>query len=167
MATNTSADEKFFALLKTFDTAMLTTMDGAQQMHARPMAIAEVEASGDLIFFTDRASGKVLELERCPEVCVICQEGWKKSLTLSGRAELFVDTQKAEQLWRKTYQTWFPGGPTDPSLLMIRVRGARGEYWDNSGLQGVKYMVQAVKALSTKTHPDPDSVDEHGKVVLR
>jgi general stress protein 26 len=162
-----SSAEKFRELLKSFDTAMLTTINNAGEMHSRPLAIAEVEPSGDILFFTDKASGKVFELEQRPQISISCQEGWKKSLTLRGNAELFRDTEKAKQIWRKTYQTWFPGGPDDPNLLMIRVRGEQGEYWDNSGLQGVKYMFKAVKAVATGTRPAPDSVEEHGRVKMR
>jgi hypothetical protein len=37
---------------------------------------------------------------------------------------------KAKELWDPNYQTWFPAGPTDPHLALIRVRVERAEYWD-------------------------------------
>ncbi len=167
MPTEKSPAEKFHEILQKFDTAILTTVDNAGQMHARPMAIAEIEPGGDVIFLTDKNSGKIDELESHPEVCVTCQDGWKNTLTLNGTAQIFRDIEKARKIWRKTYQTWFPGGPDDPNLIMIRVRGTHGEYWDNSGLQGIKYMAKSVKAIATGTRPSPDTVDEHGTVTLR
>ena len=162
-----SAEEKFREVLSKFDTAILNTFNESGQMHARPMAIAEVEPSGDVIFFTDHHAAKTDEIEANPDVSVTCQDGWKNTLTLSGKAEVFRDAEKARKNWRKTYQTWFPNGPDDPNLIMIRVRGEHGEYWDNSGLQGIKYMAKAVKAIATKTRPSADTTDEHGTVKLR
>ena len=163
---NPDPAEKFREVLEKFDTAMLTTLNASGQMHARPMAIAEIESTGDIIFFTDNHSGKIDEIKSHPQVSVTCQDGWKNTLTLTGTAEIFRDTAKAKKIWRKTYQTWFPNGPDDPNLTMIRVRGEHGEYWDNSGLQGVKYMFKAVKAIATKSRPSPDTTDEHGKIKL-
>lgn len=123
------AQEKFREVLQKFDTAMLTTVDASGRMHARPMAIAEIEDSGDIVFLTDKHSGKVEEIQGRPQVCVTCQNGWKDTLTVTaGVASVFQDDAKAQKIWRKTYQTWFPGGPNDPNLIMIRVRGEQGEY---------------------------------------
>jgi general stress protein 26 len=158
--------QKFFETLRKFNTAMLTTINASGQLHARPMAIAEIEPNGNLIFFTDDRSVKVDELTQNPEASVTCQNGWKDTVVVRGKAEVFRDTAKARRLWRKTYQTWFPDGPDDPTLIMIRVTGEQGEYWDNSGAQGIQYMFKAAKAIATRSRPEPDTVDEHGIVNL-
>jgi general stress protein 26 len=159
--------EKFKEVLGKFDTAMLTTINGEGQMHSRPMAIAELEENGDLIFFTNQESAKIQEIEGNPAASATCQNSWKDSVVIRGTASLFRDAAKAKKLWRKTYQTWFPGGRDDPSLVMIRLRGEFAEYWDNSGAQGIKYLFKAAKAIATRSRPEPDSVDEHGTVKLR
>ena len=159
--------EKFEEVLRKFDTAILTTLDDEGKFHSRPMAIADVEENGDVVFFTDKGSPKAQEIRNDAHVAVSCQNSWKDTVVLRGTATLFKDTAKAKKLWRKTYQTWFPGGPDDPNLAMIRVRGESGEYWDNSGVQGLKYVIKAVKAIATGKRPDPDTVDEHGIVKLR
>jgi hypothetical protein len=38
--------------------------------------------------------------------------------------------------------------------VLLRVDGQAGEYWDNSDTSGVKYLVEAGKALLTSTRPD-------------
>jgi general stress protein 26 len=159
--------EKFFEVLKKFDTAVLTTIDSDNQFHARPMAIAEVEEGGDIIFLTDKSSGKTREIEDDPRVSVSCQNGWKDTVVLRGSATIFRDVAKAKKIWKKSFQTWFPGGPDDPNIAMIRVRAEAGEYWDNSGVQGIKYMVKAVKAIAARKRPEPDTADEQGVVKLR
>lgn len=164
---NELSKEKFREVLGKFDTAILTTITPQDKMHARPMAIADVEGTGDVVFVTDEASGKTKEIEANPQVSVTCQNGWKDTVVLRGTATVFRNTAKARAIWKKSFQTWFPGGPDDPNLVMIRVHGEEGEYWDNSGVQGIKYMVKAVKAVATGTRPEPDTVDEHGVVNLR
>jgi general stress protein 26 len=159
--------EKFFEVLKKFDTAVLTTSHSSDKLHARPMAIAEIEESGDIIFVTDKSSGKTKEIEENSRVLVTCQNGWKDTVVLQGSATVFRDNAKAKKIWKKSFQTWFPGGPDDPNIAMIRVRAEGGEYWDNSGVQGIKYMVKAVKAIATHKRPEPDTSDEHGVVNLR
>jgi general stress protein 26 len=159
--------EKFQEVLGKFDTAVLTTLDDEGKFHSRPMAIAEIDEGGDLIFFTDQGSPKAKEIKENAQVAVSCQNGWKDTVVLRGTASVFRDAAKAKKLWRKTFQTWFPGGPDDPNLAMIRVRGESGEYWDNSGVQGLKYVAKAVKAIATGKRPEPDTVDEHGVVKLR
>jgi hypothetical protein len=52
------------------------------------------------------------------------------------------------------WKVWFPGGKDDPNLLLLRVDGKEGEYWDNSGLSGVKYVLEAGKALLTGSRPN-------------
>lgn len=159
--------KKFREVLGKFDTAVLTTINQDGKIHSRPMAIAEIEENGDVIFFTDENSAKAQEIEHNPSASVSCQNGWKDTVVIRGTASVFRDMDKAKKLWRKTYQTWFPKGADDPRLVMIRVRGEAAEYWDNSGVQGLKYIFKAVKAIASKSRPEPDSTDEHGIVNLR
>jgi hypothetical protein len=53
------------------------------------------------------------------------------------------------------------------SLRCPRVDGQTGEYWDNSGTSGVKYLIEAGKVLLTGTRPEIDRDPKvHGKVEL-
>lgn len=47
----------------------------------------------------------------------------------------------------------------------MRVDGQAGEYWDNGGVGGVKYLLEVGKALLTGSRPDVgDDPKVHGKV---
>lgn len=62
---------------------------------------------------------------------------------------------------------WFPGGKDDLNLVLLRVNGTAGEYWDNSGTSGLKYLIEAGSALITGSRPDVGEDPEvHGKVGL-
>ena len=50
-------------------------------------------------------------------------------VSLSGTAQVVIDRAKAEELWDPSYQAWFPGGPSDPDLAMIKVTVELAEYW--------------------------------------
>ncbi len=47
-------------------------------------------------------------------------------VVVSGRGEVVQNPEKAKELWSVTATAWFPGGPTDPNLGLIRVRPADG-----------------------------------------
>ena len=162
----TSPDTKLKDLLEEFDVAMLATRTSEGQLRARPMALAEVESEGTLWFLTDRRSAKVEELERDGHVLVTMQSR-AKFVSLSGMASPVEDRARVARLWKLEWQAWFPGGKDDPNLVLLRVEGDAGEYWDNSGTSGVKYLVEVGKALLTGTRPDvAGDAKVHAKVGL-
>jgi general stress protein 26 len=162
----TSPDTKLRGLLEEFDVAMLATRTKDGQLRARPMALAEVEPGGTLWFLTDRHSAKVDEIERDVQVLVTMQSK-TKFVSLSGTAAPVEDRARVARLWKLEWQAWFPGGKDDPNLVLLRVDGDEGEYWDNSGTSGVKYLVEVGKALLTGDRPDVHGDPKvHGKVDL-
>ena len=38
-----------------------------------------------------------------------------------------------EELWNPFVEAWLPQGPTDPSVVLIKVDGHTAEYWDTHG----------------------------------
>ncbi|WP_422930242.1 pyridoxamine 5'-phosphate oxidase family protein [Singulisphaera sp. PoT] len=165
MATATT-ENKLQELLEDFSDAMLGTRSLEGQLRARPMALAEVEDDGTLWFITDRHSGKVDELASDNHV-VVTMQSRSKFVSLSGKASPVEDRDRVERLWKVEWKVWFPGGKDDPNILLLRVDGERGEYWDNSGTKGIKYLIEAGKALATGTRPHVEGDPKiHGKVDL-
>ncbi len=163
---NETTVEKFLEVLRKFDTAVLATVDHEGMVHARPMAVFDIEPDGSVVFLTDDSSTKVHEIEREPRATVVCQSGWTSTVTLTGTALLFRDPAKIRAHWKKSFQAWFPDGPDDPRIVLVRVKAELGEYWDNAGLKAVRYFVQAAKAIATGVRPKVDRPDQHAKVVL-
>jgi general stress protein 26 len=158
--------EKVRQILEAMDSAMLITHAPEQPLHARPMAIAQVEPNCDLWFFTGRASAKVHEIQSDQHALVVCQDDRRSYLSLSGKAELVADREKIRQLWKESYKTWFPKGVDDPNLMLILVRAEHAEYWDNQGTSGIKYAFQAAKAYATGTKPEIIEGEQHARVAL-
>ncbi|SMP67195.1 General stress protein 26 [Neorhodopirellula lusitana] len=137
--------EKLVDLMNDFDTAMLVTRTDDGKLDARPMAVAELTDSGELWFVTDRTSGKIADLMLDREVAVTMQASGKY-VSVSGEARVIDDREKVEALWSEAWKVWFPGGKSDPSITLLKIVPERGEYWDNSGFTGVKYLIKAGKA---------------------
>jgi general stress protein 26 len=161
---STDTKDKFHELLEEFDTAMLVTRNHKGELRARPMVVADIDADGSIWFMTQNHSGKIDEIAADDEVGVTMQAS-SQYLSLSGRAEPVDNRAKLDELWNESWKTWFPKGKEDPTLCLLRVRGDRGEYWDNSGGSGVEYLYEATKAYLSGTRPDVDeNPDIHGKV---
>jgi general stress protein 26 len=136
--------EKIHDILVSFKTGMLVTRSQDQDLlHSRPMAIARVEPNCDLWFFTARTSAKVHEIENEEHVLVALQDEGSRYLSLNGTAELVSDRAKMRDLWKDSYQTWFPQGLDDPNLLLILIHSQQAEYWDNKTGNGFKCTLQA------------------------
>ena len=161
-----SPETKLHDLLREFGIAMLVTRTNEGQLRARPMARAEVEPDDTLWFLTDRHSAKVDELARDEHVGVTMQSR-TRFVSVSGRATPVDDRARVARLWKLEWKVWFPGGPDDPNLVLLRVHGEQAEYWDNSGTGGLKYLFEAGKALLTGSRPHVEGDAKlHGKVNL-
>jgi general stress protein 26 len=134
-------DERFYERLQEFETAMLVTHAG-DALHARPMAIADAEPDCDLWFLTGEDTSKAREIKANGHVQVICQNG-DSYLTITGTARLVNDRERVDQLWRESMRTWFPQGKDDPNLRLVVLTAEEGEYWDNAGLNKLKYLANA------------------------
>ncbi|MBB3209189.1 general stress protein 26 [Rhodopirellula rubra] len=139
-----NTNEKLMSLLEDFDTVMLVT-HGAEGFDARPMAVARLDDDGSMWFATNRDSGKIAAMIKDPQVAVTMQGG-HKFVTLSGTASVHDDRSLVSSMWKEAWRVWFPKGKDDPSLILLKVDPNVGEYWDNSGLEGIKYLWRAGKA---------------------
>lgn len=131
MGSTHNEKEKFHELLKRFSTVMLVTGKG-ELLHGRPMAVADLQPSCELTFFTSKDSTKVDEVIADGRVTVVGQDSGA-FVSLSGRAEVNHDTAKIAALWKEPFKVWFPKGKDDPTLCLVVVHPEEGEYWDNAG----------------------------------
>lgn len=166
MSTNsTDAEKHLFALFREFDTAFLTTRSLDGGMHGRPMGLAEVKAGESIWFSAGLDSPKVKEIE-VDGTAHVSVQGKTKWAALRGHARVCRDRAKIDELWRDSWRLWFPEGKDDPNLCLIELQPSEGEYWDNSGLRGVRFAIEAVKALAGVRTPDVKNPDENAKVAL-
>lgn len=151
-------------LLGEFENAVLVTHGDQFPFHARPMAIARVERNCDLWFFTGRSSIKVREIENDQHVLILCQDEMRRYVALHAAAKLIFDRAKAAELWKESYQAWFPKGVNDPDVVLIRAQAEHAEYWDNQGFKSVRYLFETAKAYVRGTRPYVQEPEQHGSV---
>lgn len=163
-ATETQELQHFNTLLHTFKHAMLTTRSSHGDFHSRPMIMAEVAADGSIWLISDIHSEKVAELAEDCRVNVSMQEG-QRWVAIAGKGEIVRDEDHVKKMWSEAWRVWFPQGPEDASLVLIKVMPQQGEYWDNEGMSRVKYLYETAKAYVTGTTPSLDK-DIHSKVSM-
>lgn len=155
---------EFHDLLEDFDNAMLVTVARDGSLHARPMRIAQVQQDNELWFVTSVDSEKAAEITAHGQ-CAVTMQSRSSYLTISGRAELVRDRAKLNDLWTDGWRPWFPEGPDTPDIVLLRVEGEQAEYWDMSGVKGLRYGYQLVKAAAKGERPGQDE-EQHAKVDL-
>lgn len=138
--------QHLYDLTKGFKTAMLVTREPDGRLRARPMAVAEMKPDADAYFSTSIDSPKIAEIEADPRVTITFQ-GRHEFATIEGTATVVRDRALIDRLWAEDWRLWFPEGKDDPTLCLLKVSAERGEYWDTSGIQGVKFLFEGVKAL--------------------
>lgn len=152
---------EFSHLLEGMDTAFLCTNSGPR-ITARPMRVVSVEENCDVIFLSSFSSPKMEELARNHEVCLTFQSGDRYAV-LSGRATASNEIQEIEAIWSEGFRPWFPEGPSSTDLALIRVTPRTGESWDVSGMNKLRFLIEAGKAY-LKGEEISDSAYEHERM---
>ena len=132
MTETTEQTSRLAELMSDIRIGMLSTRGSDGRLISRPMAQQEVEFDGDLWFFAERDSHPVRHITLSPQVNVGVGSGgsW---VSLTGRATVVDDPAKKRELWNSAVEAWFPDGPDDDSVVLLKVEGDSAEYWDNSG----------------------------------
>ena len=164
MDTPTNTRENLHELLKDFHTAMMLVRSNEAYIQGRPMAIAKLEENADIFFITSIDSPKIDAIETYSSVTLTFQNA-SQFVSLSGRAMVEQDKTMIAELWTEPMKLWFPKGKDDPAICLIHFTPEVGEYWNNAGVQGMKYAVEAVKAYVKGETAKTDEL-QHAKVKL-
>jgi general stress protein 26 len=134
----------------------------ATGMDARPLHVSSLEEDGDLWFVVPLDSAVANHVKATPRASVTGHEG-KKWIYLTGRASVVLDRAKLRSLWTTAHDATFPFGVEDPNVALVHFQPEHAEYWDGSGILGVKLMLEAAKAYVTGA-PMADVRGTHGEV---
>jgi general stress protein 26 len=132
---------------------MLTTQF-AGGLRARPLEARPDRGAGIIWFLTDMRSGKDDEVTAAPDVGLVFIDANDKAyLSITARAEIQRDTAQAAAIWKSADQLWWPGGPNDPTLRVLRVEPKIAELWDGPSSATV-VAFEFVKAKLTGAEPN-------------
>lgn len=121
--------------MKKIDFCMMTTIGGYGRLQSRPMSNnRNVTWEGDTWFFSYADSSQVKDVERDPNVnLAYAMPDEILFISLTGRGEIVKDDAKKKELWYKDLERWFPKGPEDNSVVLIKVVGKHAQYWSKEG----------------------------------
>lgn len=162
-----SSTERLWKLIADIRVAMFTTRARDGELSSRPMTTQNRELGADdtLWFFMSRSGGPVAELSADGTVNVLyAHPGRDIYVSVSGRAQAVDDVERTRQLWSPLAKAWFPGGPTDPDLALIKVVITHAHVWDVKESKIGQLISMARAALTGRP---PADVGESADVQLR
>jgi len=111
---------------------MLTT-HARNGLSNRPLQTLGMDDDATLWFFTAQGSDKVREIRIDPRVCIAYADtGRRVFVALTGHAAIVDDRARAAALWRPAQRVFFPLGPDDPELTLLRVVPDGATVWDGN-----------------------------------
>lgn len=152
-------------LIRGIRVAMLTTLDG-ETLRSRPMATV-APFDGTLWFFTKRSAPKVEEIAEDQRVNVAFSDpSDERFVSMSGRASVVRDIAKSRALWNAAMGAWFPDGPDDPEVALLRIDVEQAEFWDATQSRMVQLFHYAKAALTGQPLKGPE-LGENEKVEIK
>lgn len=152
--------DEVWNLIRSIRFVMFTTRSPGGLLQSRPMTVQNVaQDEEDLWFFMSRGSDAVAHIAAEPRVNVAYADtGADVYASVAGSATLVDDGALKNRLFSPMARAWFPGGPDDPDLALVRVSMLEVEYWivrENKLVQ----LLKMARAAVTGTAPD---IGEHG-----
>jgi len=134
--------------------AMLGTRDADGSISGRPVEPVRVEAESRVWLFTAADGDIARDVARDARVHVaFVNPPHELYVSLNGEARVLRDPRKARELWSAAAGVWFPAGPDDPNLGLLRIEVHRGDYWDMKDARLVRFFKLAA-AVATSTRPE-------------
>jgi len=142
--------------------AMMTTEDDDGALRSRPMTTLQMDATGNLWFFTGADSPKVEEAEHHHHQVNLSYARIDRQdyVSISGTAQILRDKAKMQELWTPWIKPWFPQGLDDPNLCLMKVTITAAEYWDSPG-NAAKRLYGLAKGIATG---NTDGLGENRKI---
>lgn len=124
-------------------------------MSVRPMAVLDVDDSGNLWFMSQKNSDKNKEIQADPFTHLFFQENKHSGfLNIYGISEVLEDRAKIEELWSPILKVWFQDGKDDEMISVIKVEPTHVYYWDNKHGEAVSFLKMAASLVTGKTMDD-------------
>jgi general stress protein 26 len=128
----TTAADRVWELVQDIRVCMLTSKAG-RALRARPMHAMSDPDAGEIVFFTDARAHKDEEIAADPDVCLaFAKPNSNEYVSLSGTAVVSNDRAEIRARFGEMTKAYFPDGPEDPNIRLLKVTPHDGEYWDGS-----------------------------------
>jgi general stress protein 26 len=159
----TSNVERVWGIMDDIPICMVTTHAGGA-MRSRPMHVVADSDAGYVYFLTDIHGAKDDEIAAAPDVCLAFADVDDNTyLSITGHAEVVRDPALARDLWSAAAQAWWPDGPDDPAVRVLRVTPDKAEYWESNG----NAVTVALKVAAARLSGDRPDLGRNEKVEMR
>jgi general stress protein 26 len=148
-AAPSSADQRARALeiARSARFAMVTSQSESGELHARPMTPQQIDDDATMWFFIAADTDQARDIGVRPALNVAFSES-SEWLSVAGHGQVVDDRARISELWSSVAEAWFPEGPEDPRLRLLKVEGVSAEYWGSPGGR-VASLFSFVKAKAT------------------
>src|SRR5262249_24445016 len=131
----------------------MLTAHFAGGLRVGPLEARADRRAGRIFFVTDIDSAKQDEIAAAPGVgLVFIDAGERAYLSITGRACVMRDVDKTRAVWRKTDEVWWPGGPADSDVCLLRVEPLTAVLWDGPASAAIAAF-EFIKASVTGNEP--------------
>lgn len=164
MSSTVASTADLFQKIQHIRVGMLTTHGEGNTLLSRPMTSQNVDKEGLLWFFTSDQATVAENIQRQADVNVsFTAPGDSLYVSVSGQAEVIKDRSVIRDMWNPMVGAWFPGGPDDPHVALLKVTVSGAEYWDSDKSKMMQLFAMAKAAV---TGEPPTSIGEHKKITL-
>lgn len=133
LRTDMDARSKVWELIKNIKVSLMVSHDEDGNMRARPMAAEQERFEGQLWFFTKADSAKIEDILNDPSVLLAYSDPASNIyVSVQGEGTIVEDREKIRSLWNEMMRIWFPKGPDDANIRLLKVEVSGAEYWDSS-----------------------------------
>ncbi len=148
--------------IKSIATCMMVTHDG-ERVVARPMRGIIRPEENAIWFFTDASTDKDSEISHDPRGCLTFADVHDQTyVCVSGHLHHMNDPARIRELWNEGADVYFPEGPDDPNVRLLRFTPEHGEYWDSPSSP----IVLAIKFLQAKLSKEKPEMGENASTTL-
>ena len=160
MASAVELKQQFWSALSDSPFVMLG-LAGVDAAHAQPMAAQfDDELPNRIWFYTNRQNRLVEGLtDSMRGVAHFSAKGHGLFASLHGRLSLDTDPAMVERFWSPVAAAWYEDGKDDANLAMLRLDLERGEIWQASTGNFLKYMTTALLSGSAEDTSQDDVKD--------
>jgi general stress protein 26 len=130
---------------------MLTTRF-AGGLRARPLDARPDRKAGVIFFVIDVRGLKDDEVKTSPEVCfTVIDADAKAYLSITGHADIVRDAAIAKRIWKSPDQVWWPDGPEDVNVRVLRLDPTMAELWDGPASSAVSLATNRILAKTARS----------------
>lgn len=149
--TQQEAVSKVKELAEAADICLFVTNLSTTPLSSRPMSTQEVDEDGNIWFMSRNDSDKNIDIAKDNRVQLFyANNGNSEYLSVYGKAEISMDRNKIEKLWKPIAKAWFTEGKDDPAITLLKVKPIDAYYWDTKNNKMVSLIKIAISAITGK-----------------